>query len=153
MSVVEASFNIAAPPQAVWDVVMDPRRLRDWVTIHRSVSDFSVGAPHEGDRMTQRIALRGADFTVRWVLEECEAPRHGRWRGQGPARSVAEIDYLLEETVDGTLFTYRNEFRAPFGPLGAAAGRLLIGAVPEREARRSLERLRALVEPHRRDIR
>jgi len=35
--VVSESIEIAAPIETVWDVVMDPERLGEWVTIHRSV--------------------------------------------------------------------------------------------------------------------
>ncbi len=35
MSLVTASTRIAVPPAEVWNMVMDPHRLADWVTIHR----------------------------------------------------------------------------------------------------------------------
>ena len=38
---VERTVEIAAPPEDVYDVVMDPARLEDWVTIH----DHLVGNP------------------------------------------------------------------------------------------------------------
>jgi len=43
----------------------------------------------------------------------------------------------------GTRFDYRNEFRSPLGPIGTLVSRALVGGMPEREARRTLERLRA----------
>ena len=46
----------------------------------------------------------------------------------------------------GTRFDYRNEFRTPFGPIGAIVGRALVGGIPKREAERTLERLRAQLE-------
>jgi hypothetical protein len=46
----------------------------------------------------------------------------------------------------GTRFDYRNEFRAPLGPVGAILSRALVGGIPEREAKRTLERLRAYLE-------
>jgi uncharacterized membrane protein len=50
--------------------------------------------------------------------------------------------------VDGdrTRFDYENEFKAPGGILGAAASRVIVGGVPQREANRSLQRLKALIE-------
>jgi len=45
-----------------------------------------------------------------------------------------------------TRFNYRNEFHPPLGPLGAVAGRALVGHLPRREADASLARLKALVE-------
>jgi hypothetical protein len=50
--------------------------------------------------------------------------------------------------VDGgrTRFDYENEFKAPGGIIGAAASRVLVGGVPQREATRSLQQLKALIE-------
>lgn len=146
MSVVDTEILIKAPPEKVWDVAMDPHRLRDWVTIHRGVKDISKGTPREGFEMNQTLCLRGVNFHVRWELAECRQPSHALWEGRGPARSRAHIEYLLRADDGGTRFHYRNEFKPPLGPLGAAASRALVGGIPEREARRSLERLKALVE-------
>ena len=146
MSVVDTETLIAASPKAVWDVVMDPNRLGEWVTIHRGVRDISDGRPHVGFEMNQTIHLRGVNFHVRWELTECDVPHRALWEGRGPARSKAHIEYLLNPENGGTRFHYRNEFRPPLGPLGAAASRALVGGISEREARRSLERLKALLE-------
>src|SRR6195952_4170773 len=120
---------------------MDPTLLEKWVTIHpRLVS-------HSDDEMEQVMHLRGANFKVQWRLAKSQAPTHAMWKGRGPARSHAETEYRLSETADGgTRFDYRNEFRAPLGPLGAVASRALVGGVPEREANASLKKLKALVE-------
>ena len=60
---------------------MDPRRLAEWVTIHRSLHSASDGPPRAGDRMDQTLVLRGAPFRVHWELTVCEAPTHAEWRG------------------------------------------------------------------------
>lgn len=144
MSKVSASIEIPARPEEVWDLVMDPHRLGDWVTIHRRVESSDEGKPREGFHMAQRIALRGVELRVRWTLQECRPGALAVWDGRGPARSSARIRYLLSEQDGGTLFEYENEFRAPLGPLGAAASRALVGGISEREAQRSLEKLAAL---------
>jgi uncharacterized protein YndB with AHSA1/START domain len=146
MTVVRSSVVIAAPREQVWAVVMDPQRLGEWVTIHRSVVDVSPGPPREGSRMEQVLHVRGADIRVRWLLVECAPPALARWEGHGPARSQALIEYRLVAVADGTRFDYENEFRAPFGAVGAIASRTVMGQVPQREADRSLAALRALVE-------
>jgi hypothetical protein len=40
----------------------------------------------------------------------------------------------------------RNEVHTPFGPLGAAASRVIVGGIPEKEANASLRRLRKILE-------
>jgi uncharacterized protein YndB with AHSA1/START domain len=146
MSVVRSSVVIAAPPERVWAVVMDPARLAEWVTIHREVRDVTPGPAQEGSRMEQVLHLRGADIRVRWLLVDCVPPTLARWEGHGPARSQALIEYRLVALPEGTRFEYENEFRPPFGAVGALASRTVMGSVPQREADRSLDALRLLVE-------
>jgi uncharacterized membrane protein len=147
VTLVTASIEIDAPREKVYDLVLDPARLDEWVTIHRRVNSRDAGAPREGYEMNQTLHLRGANFKVSWMLTEAERPDRATWEGRGPAHSYARTSYDLRE-LDGdrTRFDYENEFKAPGGFLGAAASRMLIGGVPEREATRSLERLKALLE-------
>jgi uncharacterized protein YndB with AHSA1/START domain len=147
MSTVTASIAIAQPPQRVWQTVMDPERLREWVTIHRALRSADAGPPHIGFEMHQRIHLRGVSMDIHWRLTECERDRRAVWEGRGPARSRAHTQYTLHPLADGgTRFEYANEFHAPLGPIGALASRALVGGIPEREAQRTLEQLRALLE-------
>ena len=145
MSLVTASIHIDAPPRAVWELVMDPGRLGDWVTIHRGLTHADEGPARVGYRMDQQIHLRGVSLEVHWTLVECDSCARAVWEGRGPARSRAHTEYLLRTEGEGTRFDYRNEFHPPFGPLGAVVGRALVGGMPEREATRTLERLRSAV--------
>jgi uncharacterized protein YndB with AHSA1/START domain len=147
VSVVSSSIVIAATPEDVWAVVMDPHRLREWVTIHRELRSCSAGPPQKGATMEQILHVRGADLRVRWLLTECAEPVYAHWEGTGPARSTAHIEYQLTAMDAGTRFDYRNDFHPPLGALGALASRTFMGHVPQREADRSLTALRGLIEP------
>ena len=147
MSKVVEDIEIAASPEQVWDVVMDSGRFGDWVTIHRRINKSDSGPPREGMKMEQTLCLRGANFKVKWHLAECRDGECAVWEGRGPMMSHARTAYVLEPTQDGgTHFHYENEFKAPAGPLGAAASRVIVGGLPEREARASLQKLKALLE-------
>ncbi|HEY7962341.1 MAG TPA: SRPBCC family protein [Solirubrobacteraceae bacterium] len=168
MSIVTATIDIPAAPAEVWKVIMDPARLGDWVTIHRGLRHADSGLPRVGFEMDQRLHLRGVSLDVHWRLIECEPNRHAVWEGRGPARSRARTEYTLSPATlgpstpnpsatsgkdsaresregTGTRFDYSNEFRPPLGPIGALASRALVGGMPEREARHTLERLRTLL--------
>ena len=147
MSVVHETIEIAAPPQAVFDTIMDPKRLGDWVTIHRSVSDVSPDPSAKGARMNQVLHMRGVSFHVHWELVSVQPPFEAEWMGRGPAHSSARIHYKLSGKDEGpTTFDYINEFGAPGGALGRIASRVVVGAASEHEARQSLARLKALIE-------
>ncbi len=146
MTEVVTSIDIAAPPEKVWELAMDPERLHEWVTIHRRLHDHDGGPPHKGYAMVQTLHLRGVNFKVHWELVACDERHHAEWHGRGPARSHAETEYRLTPIDGGTHFAYRNVFKAPLGPLGAVASRALVGGLPRREADASLRRLKALAE-------
>jgi uncharacterized protein YndB with AHSA1/START domain len=143
VSVVVASISIAAPAEQVWEMVMDASRLGEWVTIHRKLERADNGPVRVGYRMDQQLHLRGVNLEVHWELVECAPCERAVWEGHGPARSRARTEYVLSAERGGTRFDYRNEFHPPLGPLGAIVGRALVGGMPEREAARTLERLRA----------
>lgn len=146
MSTVQVKTEIAAPIQKVWDTIMDPERLGEWVTIHRRVKNVSTPLS-KGSTMDQVLHVRGVSFNVHWTLAECNPPNLAVWEGQGPARSKAVIRYELSGEGDGpTAFSYTNEFNPPGGRLGVLAGRVVVGAASQREASNSLRRLKELLE-------
>ncbi|MBV8944386.1 MAG: SRPBCC family protein [Solirubrobacterales bacterium] len=147
MSTVHAQIEIDAPMQRVWETVMDPGCLKDWVTIHRSVSNVSAKPLRKGSTMDQVLHIRGVSFHVQWTLTAVSSPQRAEWEGQGPAHSVARIRYELSGDGEGpTRFDYVNEFHTPGGRLGDMASRFIVGAASDREAQNSLARLKALLE-------
>ena len=147
MSRVTASIDIAAQPDQVWDVVMDPDRLGEWVTIHRDLDQVSDNPLKDGSTLKQKLCLRGVNFHVKWTVAESQAPQLAVWDGRGPARSKAHTSYRLQPNGDGgTKFDYENEFKAPLGALGSVASRALVGGLPKREAEKTLRNLKRLIE-------
>jgi uncharacterized protein YndB with AHSA1/START domain len=147
MTSVHVKIDIDAPIERVWETVMDPSRLKDWVTIHRSVRDVSSQPLVRGATMDQVLHLRGVSFRVHWTLEDVSPPNHAEWEGRGPAHSRARICYdLTPNGENATVFEYMNEFTPPGGRLGTVASRVIVGAASEREAQSSLTRLKQLVE-------
>ena len=147
MSRVHVATKIKAPVDRVWKTVMNPDCLKDWVTIHRSVGAVSSRPLHEGSTMDQLLQLRGVTFRVHWTLVVVNQPTYAEWAGVGPAQSRARIRYALMADGDGaTQFEYINEFTPPGGPLRTVAGRVIVCAASEREAEKSLRRLKALLE-------
>jgi carbon monoxide dehydrogenase subunit G len=148
VTAVTASIDIAVPPQRVWEVIMDPGHFRDWVTIHRRLGKVDDGELREGFEVEQTLALHHANFKVRWSLAELDAPFRAVWEGKGPAGSRARIvDELVP--LDGgkaTRFEYCNEYSNPGGFLGRMASRMLVAGSADREATRSLERLKRYLE-------
>lgn len=147
MSTVHTKIDIDVPIERVWEIVMDPYRLKDWVTIHRSIKDVSDEPLRCGSTFDQVLHMRGVSFHVHWTLVDLRAPNVAEWEGRGPAHSRARIRYDVSEDGNGsTCFEYTNEFTVPGGRLGSYASRVIVGAASEREALHSLARLKALLE-------
>jgi carbon monoxide dehydrogenase subunit G len=142
---VERTTRIDAPPKAVYDVVMDPSRLKDWVTVHHHLEDSPRAPLKKGSQLTQILKLAGRRFRVRWRVVENEPCEHVVWEGRGPVASHARVEYRFDANDGGTDFSYVNEYDLPGGPLGRVAGRAVY-RVTQKELDGSLQRLKRLVE-------
>jgi carbon monoxide dehydrogenase subunit G len=142
---VERTTHIAAPPRAVYDIVMDPGRLKDWVTIHQRIVGNPQSPLEKGSTLTQCLRLAGKRFNVHWRVVENEPCVHVVWEGRGPVASRARVEYRFDSNDGGTDFSYINEYDLPGGPLGRVAGRA-VSRVTQKEVDGSLQRLKQLVE-------
>ena len=143
---VRESAEFEASPAEVWEVLMDPHRLDEWVSAHRKLDDLPELPLGMGDRFRQRLGVGPVGFWVEWEVVEAEEPNLARWRGSGPGGSSADVTYRLEELDGGerTRFDYENDFTPPGGLLGRTAKKAVNAAAGHREARKSLRALGSL---------
>jgi carbon monoxide dehydrogenase subunit G len=142
---VERSVEIAAAPEAVYEVVMNPRRLTDWVTVHARLHGDPPKQLKEGSELVQSIKVAGQKFKVEWHVVKAEKPSSVQWDGRGPMGTKARVKYELEEQDGGTLFHYVNEYDFPGGPLGRL-GAKAFERTAGKEADKTLETLKGLLE-------
>jgi carbon monoxide dehydrogenase subunit G len=142
---VERTIEIAAPPERVYEVVMDPSRLGEWVTIHHRLEGSPPERLERGSRLTQLLRFAGRRFKVRWTVVENDPCRRVVWEGRGPVASHARVEYGFAQNGDATTFRYINEYDLPGGPLGRLAGRT-VSRIAAKELDGSLQRLKSLVE-------
>ena len=142
---VERNIEIEAPPDRVYELVMDPDRLEDWVTIHHHLEDAPSGQLEKGSKLTQCLRLAGRNFTVRWTVVENDPCERVVWEGWGPIASHARVVYEFEPNATGTRFSYTNEYDLPGGVLGRLAGRT-VKRVAAKELDGSLQRLKSILQ-------
>jgi carbon monoxide dehydrogenase subunit G len=144
---VERKVELDAPPEKVYDLVMDPHRLEEWVTIHHKLGNAPNGTLEQGDEVTQTMKLAGRKFKVRWTVVENKPCDHVVWEGKGPVFSHARVMYDFEPSSDGhgTAFSYTNEYDLPGGALGKIAGNT-VTRITGKEVDASLQKLKSLVE-------
>lgn len=141
---VERSMQLDAEPSAVRDLVMDPHRLGDWVSVHKRLESAPDGKLQKGSELTQCLRLAGSTFKVTWKVSE-NTPEKVVWDGKGPMRSKAKVVYEFEAKDGGTCFSYLNQYDLPGGPLGRMAGPA-VRRVTGGELDKSLRNLKKLVE-------
>lgn len=141
---VERKIEMAASAEDIYQVVMDPHRLKDWVSIHERLED-APDSLRKGSTLTQSLKLAGRKFKVNWKVVENDRPSYVVWEGKGPLGSKAKAVYEFSETDGVTHFTYMNEYNLPGGPLGKMAGPA-VRKVTGKELDASLENLRSIVE-------
>jgi uncharacterized membrane protein len=142
-----AEITIDAPVAKVYDVVVDPFRLPEWVTIHDSLQDAPDRPLQQGSELTQVLRIAGRTFRARWTVIENEPCKRVVWQGRGPLGSDARVVYRFDSDDEGreTTFSYINEYELPGGPFGRIAG-LAVSLVAKKELDDSLQRLKTLVQ-------
>ena len=145
MSKLTRDIEIQALPDAVWDVLMDPDHLGDWVTIQDEIEEAPSGDLVNGSTLVQRCKVAGQRFTLHWKVVEADKPRRAVWEGEGPLGSRATVEYDLSQNGGGTHFHYTNHYRLPGGVFGKIGGAAVVGASGH-EANKTLKRLKRLVE-------
>jgi carbon monoxide dehydrogenase subunit G len=145
VSKLKRDIDIQASPEEVWDVLMDPDHLGDWVTIQDELEEAPEGDLVNGSTLVQRCKVAGQRFELRWKVVEADKPRRAVWEGEGPMGSRATVEYDLSQNGGGTHFHYTNQYRLPGGIIGKIGGAAVVGASGH-EANKTLKRLKRLVE-------
>ena len=101
---VEASIEIARPPQEVWNVVSDPQRDVDWCAKVKSVQPLGDGRWRV---VHKPVPLRPA---TELIVDQVDAdpPRRLRLREEDDA-SVVEVEYRLEPSAGKTRFVQASD--------------------------------------------
>jgi carbon monoxide dehydrogenase subunit G len=141
----ERTIEIGAPPERVYELVMDPHRLGEWVTIHDHLEDAPPGQLEQGSDLTQCLRLAGRKFHVRWKVVENRPCERVVWEGHGPVASHARVIYDFQPNGRGTRFTYLNEYELPGGWLGRLAERT-VARITAKEIEATMKRLKKLLE-------
>lgn len=145
MARIEATTHVEAPPQRVWDVLVDWGRQAEWMVDVRSLA--VVSEERDGLGVTVRCRTNILGLTVNDELEvtEWEPPTTLGMRHLGPVIQGAGA-FELTETPYGTRLVWWEEAHAPLGSVGDTVTGVVIVPWVNRVFRRSLARLKRLCE-------
>lgn len=129
MFTVETRVAISAPPERVWQVLLDFERYREW----NPLLDYLGGEPAVGERLTLKLnPPSGNGYTFRPVVTSRIENRLFSWIGVTFVRGVFDGEHFfeLEPTGNGrTLLTNREAFSGLLAPLMQRTA-MLRGAEP-----------------------
>jgi hypothetical protein len=142
--VTEATTEVDAPPEAVFDVLSDYATWRAWMPRAFRPVGTEPAKLHVGARLAVRIA-HGPPSKIEVTV--CERAREITWRGGVPALLGAEHRFLFEPLADGkrtrirSVETWRGALAQLLRPvvkrLAERIGQQQVDAIARASARRS----------------
>jgi uncharacterized protein YndB with AHSA1/START domain len=143
MGRVNATVNLPAAPDRVWDVISSPGTYEQWMTIHTKWKGEVPERFVPGATLDEVVTMLGMANTISWTVTECEPPARLTISGTGMAG--VKSTFTLSVAPDGNGGS-TAEIDAEF------EGQMVVGALGkavEKDAQAnldaSLEKLSALV--------
>lgn len=145
---MEGSVEIAAPRQAVWNVISDPSRHTEFGTFVREVRLVSEGELGEGTVYREKSGPGFMKSAGEWTITAFDPPNR-LVHTQKESSMTAEATWTLEQIDSGsTRLTQILEFEAMprFRPLGRLLETLVANRLAERETARMLQDIKRIAE-------
>jgi uncharacterized membrane protein len=146
VSRIEVSVDIGAAPEVVWDFVSDLRRIPEWIEDTLKMLSVEPEPAQLGTVYRERSRIIGPLSQVTtWKISQFDAPRFQKHEGRVPMMASTSVSFGLEPSTAGTRFTLVFEY-TPGNPLSSLADGLFVRKNLESGFRRSLQKLKALLE-------
>ena len=141
MGQINATVELPAAPEKVFEVAADPNSFEKWLTLHvKFKGDVPSLAP--GVQFTEVISMMGMPNTITWTVDEYEKPKKMKVSGTGMAGVKVSITIAVEPAGEGSKLELTTDFEGQMivGALGKAIEKQ--GSV---ELEKSIEQFKALL--------
>lgn len=118
---IETSAIIDAPPQKVWMLLCDARRLLEWNSELADVRDAPDTLDWPGASYTQVWRMLGRELIGRMEIVAVDDGRGREVRGVLPIGAAFTGTETLEPVGVGTRLSVRLAYEIPWGPVGRLA--------------------------------
>ena len=133
MGKVNATVDIPAAPEKVWEVISTPATYDRWMTIHTKWKGDVPGRFAEGARVDEVVTMLGMANTISWTVTEYQAPSRLTISGTGMAGVRSTFTLSVQPDGDrGSTAQIDAEFE----------GQMVVGALGkavEKDAQANLE--------------
>lgn len=122
MGTINASVDLPAEPQTVWDVFSDPNNFEKWLTIHTKWKGEVPTEFAQGSQVSEVVTLLGMPNTITWTVDEYDPPQKLVISGTGMAGVKVTFTLLVEPSPTGSSARIDAEFEGQMitGALGKA---------------------------------
>ena len=146
MGHIRHTFHVDAPPERVWELAADAKRIPEWNVSFIEVKDVSGPLDRVGASYTSVLKLAGRRLEGRWELSRVEAPSLAELTGSAPGGGRGTYTARYEAAEGGTDVTWELEYELPGSFVGGIADKLFVERANERDFRHSAENFKAIVE-------
>ena len=141
---VEKSIKIAAPPEKVWPVLIEPAKVLQWYIPLQKFEYTSEVQGCEGAPLYFEEKVAGRLMKLNCVVTECvENERFAFKMKSGSNMKSYEERWTLQSTPTGSDFTFMEQAELPYGFIGK-----VIGPVAERMSGSIIEKMLARLKSH-----
>ena len=134
-------LTFAAPPEAVWRVLSEPRHYGYWVVGSSEIRDADEQWPAPGSVFHHRVGMAPLTISDHTEALEADPPRRLVMRAKARPLGMARVELVIESIPNGSFVTMIEDPELPF-----ARFLLPIQALTRLRNRESLRRLRELAE-------
>ncbi len=125
MGHIEATRELAASPEALWDIISNPNTWGgQWFTVHDKWLDEPPATLTAGARLTAKIVMLNMANKIEWAVKSVDAPTSlALGGGTGMAGVKADFRFTIEPVGTGSRFTVSGGLRRCPGQGCAGQGR------------------------------
>ena len=122
MGHIEATRELAASPEALWETVSDLANWDKWFTVHEKWLEEPPATLSTGAKLTAKIVMLGMANKIEWTIESVDAPRSLVLSGTGMAGVKAQFTFTIDPAESGSKFSVFGDFEGALikGALGKA---------------------------------
>lgn len=145
MAHIESHIDIAAVPEDVFAVLTDLDRLSEWATIVVDSREVSTRPLTEGCTFRQTLRILGQELDTEWQVTGLAAGRVA-YQATSAMGGRLEMTQTVKPHNGGSRVELDIDYDLPGGFLGALVDKAVVEAQNEREAERSLQNLKELLD-------
>lgn len=146
MATIKRSVDIAAPPEQVWELLEDVRRLPEYSESTDEVEDAPERITSVGQEYVQVGRLLGMKLRSRWKVVGLEQGRMISSEGSLAKGVRYTLTQRLEPIPSGTRLAIDIDYTPPGGKLGVLAAKAGAEAKAGKEAQTVLEGIKRTIE-------